>query len=74
MLGHLFATREYGSPAAAVGKPMNIDGMVHTIVGVLPSGVTDLAGARTEVWIPLQLSTPQRRGPFSLRVIARLKD
>lgn len=72
VLGHLFATREFIDPAAAVGKTMTIDGVVHEVVGVLNRGVTDLAGARSQIWPALQLPTPRRRGPFNMRVIGRL--
>lgn len=74
VLGHLFATREFSSPAAAIGKTMTIDGVVHEVVGVLPRGVTDLAGARSEIWPALQLPTPRRRGPFVLRVVGLLNE
>ena len=33
----------------------------------------ELAGYRSEVWPALQLPVPQRRGPFTLRAIGRLK-
>jgi putative ABC transport system permease protein len=53
---------------------MTIDGAPQTVVGVLPPGVYDLAGARSHIWQVLQLPQPQRRGPFSMRVIGRLRD
>ena len=34
----------------------------------------DLAGVRAELWTSLRIPTPERRGPFNLRVIGRLKD
>jgi hypothetical protein len=45
----------------------------HTIVGVLPPGVDELAGMRAAAWPVLQATTPTLRGPFGLRGIGRLK-
>ena len=70
-----FAKREFaGDGSAALGKTITIDGVAYAVIGVLAPGVEDLAGLRSEVWSSLTLKTPQRRGPFGLRVIARLKD
>ncbi|HUQ82887.1 MAG TPA: ADOP family duplicated permease [Gemmatimonadaceae bacterium] len=72
---HTFATREFGGDGSgALGKPLTLDGVTYTIVGVLAAGVDDLAGLRAEVWTPLRLEPPKRRGPFGMLVIARLRD
>ena len=67
-----FAVREFGSAAAALGKAITIDGISHTIVGVLAPGVQRIGPAFSEVWPVLQLPQPERRGPFGLHVIGRL--
>jgi predicted permease len=70
-----FAERELGGAnAAAVGKTVTLDGVTYTVLGVFDRSVRDLAGSRAELWTALKLETPQRRGPFFLRVIARLED
>ena len=70
-----FAAREFGGDGSrAIGKTITIDGVSYTIVGVLEPDHRDLAGVRADVWSSLVLRTPERRGPFGLRVIARLKD
>ena len=70
-----FAAREFGGDGSrAIGKTVTIDGVSYTIVGVLEPEHRDLAGVRANVWSSLVLGTPERRGPFGLRVIARLKD
>jgi len=74
VVGHAFARRTFGEDASAVGRSVTIDGVPHTIVGVLPRGVRDLASIRSEVWPVLQLRTPERRGPFGLFVVGRLRD
>ncbi|MBX6330307.1 MAG: ABC transporter permease [Gemmatimonadaceae bacterium] len=69
-----FAVRAFGSAASAVGKTVAIDGLSHTIVGVLAPEVRRLAGVRGDLWPAFQLPTPTRRGPFGHVVIARLAD
>ena len=72
---HAFAVREFGGDgSSAVGKAMTIDGIAYSIVGVLDESARDLAGSRAELWTALKVPTPERRGPFNMRVIARLKD
>ena len=72
---HAFAVREFGGDgSSAVGKAVTIDGIAYSIVGVLDESARDLAGIRAELWTALKVPTPERRGPFNMRVIARLKD
>lgn len=68
-----FAGAHFGTPARAVGQTITLDGVPYAIVGVLPRGMSDLAGMRAPVWPVLELPTPVRRGPFGYRGIARLK-
>jgi predicted permease len=74
VVGHRFATEALGGDASAVGRSITIDGVAHTVVGVLPAGVNDLAGVHAQIWASLQLEPPTRRGPFGLYVIGRLAD
>jgi predicted permease len=67
-----FARRRFGV-AEAVGESIVLDGVAHTIVGVLPRGMVELAGIRSDVWPALRLSPPTRRGPFGLRGFALLE-
>ncbi len=71
---HVFAQEKLGGDAAAVGRTVTIDGVAHTVVGVLPADVLHLAGMPVPVWTALQLETPKRRGPFGMFVYARLKE
>ena len=72
---HEFARREFGGDgSAALGKPVTIDGITHSVIGILDQGVRDLAGVRADVWPVLKLQTPQRRGPFGMNVIGRLNN
>ncbi len=71
---HVFADEKLGGDAAAVGRTVTVDGVAHTVVGVLPADVLQLAGMPVPVWTALQLETPKRRGPFGMFVYARLKE
>ena len=71
---HRFAVEHLGGDTAAVGRPVDVDGVAYTVVGVLDRRYTNLAGRTGEVWPDARLKPPQRRGPFGLVVIARLKD
>ena len=73
VVSHAFAERALSGATAAVGKVVPIEGVSHTVVGVLEPGRNDLAGFPAVVWPVLQLATPGRRGPFGYRGIARLK-
>jgi putative ABC transport system permease protein len=73
VVSHAFAVERFGS-AAAVGRDIVIDGVHHTIVGVLPRDVVEVAGMRSRMWLPLKIDTPRRRGPFFLRGIGRLRE
>ena len=67
------AERRFGNANSAVGKALTLDGVTHTIVGVLPPGRGTLGGASADVWPALKLQPPTRRGPFWLGGVGRLK-
>ncbi|MGQ0714169.1 MAG: ADOP family duplicated permease [Gemmatimonadaceae bacterium] len=71
VVSHAVATRTFGGAQAAVGQTIRIDGITHTVVGVLPE-VRELLATRADVWPALQLAAPERRGPFGMLVVARL--
>ncbi|MFL5615561.1 MAG: ADOP family duplicated permease [Gemmatimonadaceae bacterium] len=68
-----FATATFGSPTAALGGVITVDGRTHRIVGVLPRGARRLAMVTADVWPILRQTTPTRRGPFGLFVVGRLR-
>lgn len=72
VLGHDFAGRRFGA-ADPLGRTLTVDGVVHTVVGVMPRGVDRLAGMRADLWAALRVEEPERRGPFFLNTVARLK-
>jgi predicted permease len=73
LVSHALAERVFGSYATAVGQSVNIDGVAHTVVGVLPRTVSAMPAFAADVWPVMQLAQPNRRGPFGMRVIARLR-
>jgi predicted permease len=74
VLADAFARRTFGSPASAVGKSIDLDGSPRTVVGVLPPGVNNIAGFKTEIMPSYQPRTPTRRGPFGIVAVGRMKD
>jgi putative ABC transport system permease protein len=73
VLGHAFAERQFGERKEVVGRTLTLDGTPYTVVGVLPPGVDELPGMRADLWPAMQLAEPERRGPFLLNTVARLK-
>jgi putative ABC transport system permease protein len=74
----------FGADVSIIGRPINLDGVAHTVIGVMPAGFAfpGAAGmpgiftlpAESELWAPLALSRgPSLRGePSELALIGRL--
>ena len=73
IISDAFARANFGGPASAIDKTVDLDGSPSRVIGVLPPGVHDLAGVKTEIWPSYQPQTPRRRGPFLLTVVGRRK-
>lgn len=57
VLSHAFWLRRFGADPEVVGRPIMIEGVQLTIVGVAPRGFTGLmVGSPIDLWLPLQLS------------------
>src|SRR5919199_156373 len=58
-----------------VGQTINVDGRLHEILGIMPSGI-DVMDNHTAIWLPLGLPAAirQNRSFHILHVIGRLKD
>ena len=72
VLSHALALRTFGDPSTALGQIVQVDETPHLVVGVLPP-VSEPLASRADVWSGLQLAPPERRGPFGMMVIARLR-
>ena len=69
------ARRRFGSAAAALGRPIRLDGEPYTVVGVMPPSFVfaPFWAVGAQLWAPLPRPTaPSSRGANSLRVFARL--
>jgi putative ABC transport system permease protein len=62
----------YGGDPAILGKPVLVDDVPHTVIGVLGEGPAD--HQQSKVWLPLAFTEEQRTsGGGSLNVMARLR-
>ena len=72
MLSQAFWQRHFHGDSGVIGRSVVLDGVSHTIAGVMPASFafpeSDLDG-----WRILPIEPASRRGPFYTRGIARLK-
>jgi putative ABC transport system permease protein len=69
VLSHAFWQRKFGGDRKAVGRRVQIDGEVYTIIGVMPREFM-VPQSRAEIWVPFNIN-PTGRGRF-LTPMARL--
>jgi predicted permease len=76
MLSYRTWQRRYGSRSDVVGQSVNLSGVEHTIVGVLPAEFQFAPRDNAEFWEPLQPTheCEKRRSCHSLDGLGRLKD
>ena len=67
--------RRYGADRAIVGRAVQIDGVAHTVVGVMPAGFQFPPRSDVELWVPLTFNrfTREARGNHWLEAVARLR-
>ncbi len=70
-----FWRRQFSSDPGVVSRPVVLDGVTYTVVGIMPANTPDLAGPMpTDLWIPLESKPPyDLHGTNYLQVIGRLK-
>ena len=75
ILSHELWRSAYGGREEIVGQSIEVEGIRHEVIGVMPSGF-DLVDKRVELWLPLQLAPAIRqfRASHFLTVLGRLKD
>ncbi len=83
VISNAFWTRKFDSAPDALGKTFRIDGVVSTVVGVMPVGFTGFApwygsgaeGKPTEVWTPIDPASARnaKRSDHWIMPVARLK-
>ena len=65
--------RRYQASPSVLGSPVQIDGEQFTVIGVAPSGFSEVW--RLDVWVPLGLTAdPANRGSNYLLSFGRLRD
>jgi predicted permease len=71
VVSHALWQRHLGSDPNAHGRTLRLNDKTYTVIGVMPPDFNFIAPV--EVWPVLQLSRPERRPPFTLRLVGRLK-
>jgi len=72
VLSHAFWQRHFHGDSSVIGRSVLLDGVSHTIVGVMPASFA-FPESGLDGWRVLTMQPPLRRGPFYTRGIARLK-
>ena len=73
VISHEYWQRQFGGDSA-VGRPMNIDGRPHVVVGILPSGFRFAPAGEIELWFTLGGGDRRAaRGNHWVNVVARLQ-
>jgi putative ABC transport system permease protein len=76
IVGHDLWRRRYGADAGIVGRSIRVNGVLHTVVGVMGKGASlpgPLAGD-DELWLPVRMAAAERDNAIShnYSVVARL--
>jgi putative ABC transport system permease protein len=70
LLSHALLLRRFGGDPGVVGRSIQLDGRVYTVIGVLRADF-EFGAERADVWTPLVIDNGQKLG--TLRMLARLK-
>jgi putative ABC transport system permease protein len=83
VLSHGYWERRYGRDPSVIGRSLELDTRVYTVIGVLPKGLTfpstalSIASDPPDLWIPLVFSNAElenRSGHYSGSVVTRLRE
>jgi putative ABC transport system permease protein len=75
VLGHGLWVRRYGGNPSVIGTTVGLNGVPHTIVGVLPAGFKGLSGV-ADIWVPVTTQSATDLGEafnHTYLVVARRK-
>jgi predicted permease len=79
LLSHNYWKKQFNSNPAVLGESLTLDGVPHTIIGVLPPALSAFPLTQVELWTPRPAEVPflvpaqLNGGGFFFQVIARLK-
>jgi putative ABC transport system permease protein len=72
VLGHGYWTRRFGGDRSVLGRAVQLDGVSHTIVGVMSRSAGPLE-TNVDFYTPANWPQPRRKGPFFVTVVGRLR-
>ncbi len=75
IISDALARRQFGSPSAALGRQLNLDGLLFDVLGIAPAG--RLLPQTADLWVPIRLGEPswrQRRGIGWVQMVGRQRD
>ncbi len=70
VISHGLWQRHFGGDSSVVGHSLELDGIAHRVVGVMPRGFE--YPDRVDVWVPLVPTIRYHRGDRRLQTVARL--
>jgi putative ABC transport system permease protein len=65
--------RSFGADPGILGRTINLDGVQHTVVGILPPRFR-FDSASTDVWIPMGITGEEPRVSRFLQVLGRVRE
>ncbi|HSO75767.1 MAG TPA: ABC transporter permease [Blastocatellia bacterium] len=71
VVSHSLWQRHLNSDPEPTGRTISLNDKIYTVVGVMPPDFRLFRSV--DVWPIMQVSPPNRRGPFGLRMVAKLK-
>jgi putative ABC transport system permease protein len=78
VLGQAFWQRHFGGSRSAIGRTIELDGVPHEIIGVMPAAFGFPSSSRVALWTPLAFDPKDGHGRSrqsrALNVIARLDE
>ncbi|HUH07752.1 MAG TPA: ABC transporter permease [Egibacteraceae bacterium] len=76
VLGHRIWTERFGASSDVLGRGVGLNGIPHTVIGVMPAGFLGLTG-QADIWVPvttLSAGDLEERWNHSYYVVARRND
>jgi putative ABC transport system permease protein len=71
VVSHSLWQRHLNSDPEPGGRTISLNDKLYTVIGVMPPDFRFVRAV--DVWPILQVTTPKRRGPFTMRLVAKLK-
>ncbi|MDX1494196.1 MAG: ABC transporter permease [Longimicrobiales bacterium] len=73
VLDHGLWERRYQADPGLIGRPITLDGVQHTVIGVMPPDFVFPFG-EVKLWVPLQASATDDRARMAYLIVGRLGD